>query len=96
MEQDNRAVIRSFIEKHVAATDLRDDDDIFATGYVNSLFAVQLVMWIEQTFELPMTGADLDFANVRSIDSIARFVASKQRPAQVAQDVLAVTPSAVS
>ncbi|MGW3962964.1 acyl carrier protein [Amycolatopsis sp. NPDC005003] len=83
MPDEDRAVIRDFVTRHVGGAEVTDDEDIFASGYVNSLFAVQLVMWIERTFDVAMTGTDLDLAHLRSIDRITRFVASRR--AAVAQ-----------
>jgi methoxymalonate biosynthesis acyl carrier protein len=73
---DPRARIREFVEEHVGAP-LADGDDIFASGYVNSLFAVQIVMWLERELGVPMQSEDLDIDNVRSIDSLTALVERK-------------------
>ena len=78
---DRRPLIRDFVSQHVNGVELADDDDIFATGYVNSLFAVQLVMWVERTFGSQVAGADLDIANFRTIDAIDAFVERKRAAA---------------
>ncbi|NTW02300.1 MAG: acyl carrier protein [Oscillochloris sp.] len=69
-----RAQIRAFLQKFIANHALSDDEDIFATGFVNSLFAMQLVMFIEQTFDMTVGDEDLSIDNFRSIDVIARLV----------------------
>ena len=76
-----RVLIRDFVSQHVNGVELADAEDIFATGYVNSLFAVQLVMWVERTFGSPVAGADLDIANFRTIDAIDAFVERKAEAA---------------
>lgn len=68
-----RAFLARFFRKH----ELQDDEDIFALGFVNSLFAMQLVMFIEKEFGVRVENKDLDFANFRSITAIATFVHSK-------------------
>lgn len=78
MPADDHAAVRDFVTRHVGGAEVTDDEDIFAAGYVNSLFAVQLVMWIERTFDVAMTGADLDLDHLRSIARITRFVASRR------------------
>ena len=70
--------IRKFISGHVHGAQIDDDEDLFDSGYVNSLFAVQLVMWIERTLGIPVQRGDLDLANFRSISAIAAFVEGKK------------------
>ncbi|MBF5033656.1 acyl carrier protein [Micromonospora sp. ANENR4] len=70
-------IIRDFVESHINGLAVDDDEDIFATGYVNSLFAVQLVMFVENTFGVTANGDDLDIGNFRTINVIDAFVTSK-------------------
>lgn len=69
--------IRGFLARFFRKHELQDDEDIFALGFVNSLFAMQLVMFIEKEFQVRVENNDLDFANFRSISAIADFVQSK-------------------
>ncbi|WP_406192409.1 phosphopantetheine-binding protein [Streptomyces sp. NBC_01017] len=78
MAEDDKHLIREFISTNMQGVPVDDDEDLFASGYVNSLFAVQLVMWIERTFDLQLVGKDLDFANFSTIDAIAAFVDGKR------------------
>lgn len=78
MNDVERKSVREFISRHVNGVQFGDDEDLLAAGYVNSLFAVQLVMWIERTFDLAMVGTDLDFANIRSVSAIAAFIDRKR------------------
>ncbi|MFF3411785.1 phosphopantetheine-binding protein [Streptomyces sp. NPDC002742] len=80
MAEDDKRLIRAFIGTHVDAEPVDDDVDLFASGYVTSLFAVQLVLWVEQTFDLVVGGEDLDFANFSSVDAVAAFVQGKRAP----------------
>lgn len=66
--------IRQFVLANTSGVDVVDDEDIFAAGYVNSLFAVQLVLWVEQTFGVPMTSEDLNIDHFRTIAAIAAYV----------------------
>lgn len=72
------AIIREFVGRHLNGLELADTADIFATGYVNSLFAVQLVMFVENRFGVPVSGTDLDIVNFRTIRAIEEFVKRKQ------------------
>jgi methoxymalonate biosynthesis acyl carrier protein len=77
MADDATGMIRDFLAAHIHGAEVEDDEDLFAGGLVNSLFAVQLVMWLERTYELRVSGDDLDFANFRSVSAIAEFVRRK-------------------
>lgn len=70
---DAKTRIREFISPRWPG-ELRDDDDIFAAGLVNSLFAMQLVVFVEKEFEIEIGSQDLERDNFRTVDSIARLV----------------------
>ncbi|WP_406728657.1 phosphopantetheine-binding protein [Streptomyces sp. GD-15H] len=72
-----RTRIRQFLEPQLGGEPLADSDDFFALGYVNSLFAMQLVAFLEREFELTLGPADMDFDNFRTVDGLVGFVASK-------------------
>ncbi|AUI61639.1 acyl carrier protein [Amycolatopsis sp. BJA-103] len=77
MTEDRISIIRAFIAQNVRDTELTDDHDIFATSSVSSMFAVQLVMWVERTFGVAVVPADLDIANFRTVNHVAKFVESR-------------------
>jgi acyl carrier protein len=72
-----KAKTRAFITKFFPQHDLRNDEDIFALGFVNSLFALQLVMFVEKEFCMTVEDDDLSIDNFRSIDAIAALVERK-------------------
>jgi acyl carrier protein len=72
-----RGRIRTFLTPHFGDHGLADDDDIFRLGYVNSLFAMQLVAFVQQEFGFTVESEDLDMANFRSIDALTRLAESK-------------------
>ncbi len=74
MASNTRAEIREFIEGRLRATDLTDDQDIFARGLANSLFAMELVLFIEKHFGMQISNEDLDIANFRTIAAMAVLV----------------------
>jgi acyl carrier protein len=69
-----RAQTREFIERAFGDQELGDHDDIFALGYVNSLFAMQLVLFVERAFGITVESEDLDIDNFRSVAAIGEFV----------------------
>ncbi|WP_229074958.1 phosphopantetheine-binding protein [Actinoplanes sp. DH11] len=83
MSDDLRDRIRAFVLTQTPGSVVDDDDDLFASGLVNSLFAVQLVLWLEQTFGLRVESQELVLTTFATIDSIGDFVAGKQAGAAV-------------
>ena len=69
--------IRSFLSQHIRDSSFHDDDDLFGKGYVNSLFAMELVLFVEREFALTVENADLDPDNFRSVNAIAALVDRK-------------------
>jgi acyl carrier protein len=69
--------IRSFLNRSFQNLDVEDGEDIFAIGIVNSLFAMQLVMFVEKTFLIEVADDDLNLDNFRSVNAIADLVQRK-------------------
>ena len=69
--------VKAFILRFVRYEDLKDDEDYFALGFVNSLFAIQLVAFVEKEFQIKVENTDLDIKNFNSIDAITRLVERK-------------------
>ena len=55
MTHEIRRQIRDFLHNKFPNAELTDDQDIFALGYVNSLFAMELFLLIEQAFGYDVT-----------------------------------------
>lgn len=75
--ETTRDKIRSFIAKYIGHRQLDDNTEIFRSGYVNSLFAMQLVMFIEKEFALRFEGKDLGLENFKSIAAMSNLIAAK-------------------
>lgn len=56
------------------------DQDLFATGLVSSIFAMELVVHLEQTYSIAILGSDLKLDNIRSVQSMAALI-QRLRPA---------------
>ncbi len=70
--------IRTFFCHYLRDADFGDEDDVFASGQVNSLMAMQLVLFVEKEFSIKVTNEDLDLANFNSVLRVAQFVQKKQ------------------
>lgn len=72
-----RSRIGDFVVDTFKGHSIREDEDIFATGFVNSLFALELVTFIEGSFQITVESEDLDLENFRTVARMAEFVARK-------------------
>lgn len=72
-----REIIRNFINSAVNIDAIDDDENLFSSGLINSLFAVQLTTFIERKFGIEIGMDDLDIENFKSINATAAFVARK-------------------
>ncbi|WP_406144456.1 acyl carrier protein [Streptomyces sp. NBC_01012] len=70
---DVQASILAFIEAKTKTT-LTPDVDIFAVGGLSSLFAMELVVHLEKTFGISITGADMRLDNFRTVASMVELV----------------------
>ena len=71
--------LRAFMSRSFAGRSIADEDDIFALGFANSLFAMQLVTFIQNTFDIEIDSDDLEMDNFRSIQAISRLVERKKQ-----------------
>jgi len=76
-DAEHKRAIRAFLVRELDDDSLRDDEDIFEAGYVNSLFAMELVTFIEGTFDMTIDNEDLELENFSSVERIAALVESK-------------------
>jgi methoxymalonate biosynthesis acyl carrier protein len=73
-----RADVRNFLTQICTVDQFSDDDDIFAGGFVNSLYLAQLLNFVQTKFGVVLDEDDYDMANFRSIAAIDDFVARKK------------------
>ena len=76
-EADIKQAVRQFIFKSIRLPDLGDDDNLFESGIVNSLFAVQLMTFVEKAFGIEVQSDDLDIENFKSLNATTEFVVRK-------------------
>ena len=73
-EKGIKETVKRFISSSITITNLDDDDNLFESGIVNSLFAVQLMTFIEKTFSIEVGMDDLDIENFKSLNATTAFV----------------------
>ena len=76
-ESGIKETVKRFILNSIDITHLDDDDNLFESGIVNSLFAVQLMTFIEKTFSIEVGMNDLDIENFKSLNATTAFVLKK-------------------
>jgi acyl carrier protein len=69
--------IRAFILSSITISELDEDDNLFESGLANSLFAVQLMTFLEKTFAIEMGMEDLDIENFKSLNAMTALVLKK-------------------
>jgi methoxymalonate biosynthesis acyl carrier protein len=75
------AKIRAYIQKNMIVYDdeaeFTDEDDIFRLGFVNSLFAMKLINYIEREYGVVIQSEDIRLDNFSSVTNIVHFIAGK-------------------
>lgn len=64
----------AFMQPRFPGHELDPADDIFALGFVNSLFAMELVVFVESTFAITVSNDELRLDNFRTADAVADLV----------------------
>jgi methoxymalonate biosynthesis acyl carrier protein len=65
--------IQTYLQERIKApVDL--DLDLFASGTITSIFAMELVVYLEKTYSIAIVGNDLKLANFRTVQSMAALV----------------------
>lgn len=74
----NEEKIRQFILKNLAIFDddvsFSNSDNIFELGFVNSLFAMHLLRFIEQEYNFQISPDDMNIQNFSSVDNICCLI----------------------
>jgi methoxymalonate biosynthesis acyl carrier protein len=71
------ATLKPFLAQFIRDEKITPDQDLFSSGLVNSLFAMQMVLFIEKEYAIKVENEDLDFENFKSLNKLARFIGSK-------------------
>ncbi len=75
--EENKEKIKAFLRRFFRKHELQEDEDIFSLGFVNSLFAMQLIMFLEKEFSIRIDNRDMDIENFRTINKIAGVIEKK-------------------
>ena len=76
--------VRTFIAETFFVDTFKDDDSFLVSGIIDSTGMMELVLFLEQEFEIPIRDVDLTPDNLDSVDKVIAFVARKRRAADAA------------
>jgi acyl carrier protein len=74
MTDTTRTQLREFVERRFPGIELTNDLDIFSLGFANSLFSMELVLFIEQLVQTQVPSEELSLDNFRTIDAMTELV----------------------
>jgi acyl carrier protein len=73
-----RQDIRKYLLTVFGDKEFSDNDNIFEMGFISSLFAIELIMYIEKNFNVTLENNDLSIENFKSIDSMTQLINQKR------------------
>lgn len=76
---DTKIKIEQFLSKFFRRQIPDENEDIFSLGFVNSLFAMQLIMFIEKEFNIIVDNRDMNLDNFRTINAMIGFIDGKKQ-----------------
>jgi acyl carrier protein len=81
---DLKENIRQYIAKNMLFSDVgfphADDASFLEEGIIDSIGFMELVAYVQQTYDIEVGPQDLVPANFDSVDKLARYVAAKKNP----------------
>ncbi len=57
--------------------EVADDENFFETGFVTSMFGMQLITFLEKRYEIEVLDEDLDLTNFCTLNNIVAFIDRK-------------------
>ena len=60
------------------ASEIADDDVIPATGLLDSTAVLELVVWYEKTYDLPLKQEEINIDNLGSINAMTGFLLARK------------------
>ncbi|MFH9419136.1 acyl carrier protein [Streptomyces sp. NPDC017529] len=77
--------ILDFLAERIKTT-VEVDQDLFASGVVSSMFAMQLVVHLEETYDIAIVGGDLKLDNFRTVQTMAGLVLRLRDTSETAEN----------
>lgn len=76
---DTKEKVREFLVRNLRKENLKEEDNFFEQGLANSLFMMQLIMFIEEEFDVTVENDDMELSNFCTWNQITAFIESKKQ-----------------
>ena len=76
-EAEAKAKVRAYLSRSLRGRALRDEEDIFALGLVHSLFAMQIVLFVEKEFGVELDPEEVALTELSSVERIVAVVKAR-------------------
>jgi methoxymalonate biosynthesis acyl carrier protein len=83
MSESAKEQIIAFIKGRYPQAEISESEDIFQLGFINSLFAMELVMFVEKSFGVTIPNEELRIDNFRTANSMSDLVDRLSVPVEV-------------
>jgi methoxymalonate biosynthesis acyl carrier protein len=74
-----------FLAEHIK-TEVAPDQDLFKSGVVSSMFAMQLVVHLEETYDIAIIGPDLKLDHFRTVEAMTGLVVRLRASSETGAD----------
>lgn len=68
----------TFLGRYFDTELVNKSTDLFSTGLVNSLFSMQLLMFLEKTYGITVENEDINIENFHTIEAILKYIERKK------------------
>ncbi len=79
---EKKEKIRTFIESNLmdfmSNVEFSDSDNIFELGLVSSLFAMKLINYVKEEFDIKLGSDDMEITNFNSVNNVLEFIKKKK------------------
>lgn len=66
--------VLEFIKRYSKVENINEDENIFNMGFINSLFSMQLILFIEKEFDISVDNDDLGTDKFNTLNSIFSYI----------------------
>ena len=74
-----KLTVRNFLVHHTGNSNFTNEDLLFEGGFISSLMAMELVLFIESEFAMKISDEELQLKNFESVAAIANLVSQKRK-----------------
>lgn len=71
---DIKLKLRSFLNTYFEDCEINDDDNIFEIGHISSLFAMQLVLFLEKEYRIKVANEEMDMKQFQIFKRHENFI----------------------